>query len=464
MTHLRTLALPVALAAGLISHAAFADTTTLSPEQFVNAWPIAPTERAPAYRLELTPEVMASLTDPNGRDLALVDRHDRPITLYRLGPGALLERQTVQHSLVSSSRWVEASHATPGSPLYLRLQQGDQTLLIQGQSPRPPAERQQLVFEALVALPDQNGDEQAAELHLDWWVEAPMRLNCWLGEANSQQPASTRLTPQLHRDGFPRHYRAVHALPDASGDALQLFCFGERDPGEQDRFSVSRVSQRHVNHAGSMAVSAQDIQQDNGVIQFATSGPWSLKQIQIALDDESWTGQLGLHSAAQPDGPWRLVNRSTEQALGQPTIERLIGPEAPRHRYWELTFEPPIVNPASLAVTARSDSLVFLHQGEPPWRLLAGSREGRGLQAGELRDGSALGGVEALWQLPLVSLSAVQASGGPQALDTPPRPTDWSQVLLWLVLLGGGLLVISLAWQLLSGQASTPEKDSDRPD
>ena len=427
-----------------------ADTSSgLTPQQFVSAWTIQPVDRAPAYRIELTEEIMNTLADPQGRDLALVDRHDRPISLYRLGHEAMIETRRDEQSLEFTSRWLDGSPLTESRPLYLRLEHGEQTLLIRGQSPRPAAEQQPLRFEALVALPPGLPSEDVHELQMDWWTESPLNLTCWLGEAAEGRPATTRLNPQLLQDGFPRQYRAVHRLSGPLPDAVQLHCFGQRMPGDQDRFAAFLLNQQHVNHAASIALSAEEVHQSNGSLQFSTPGPWRLNRVRIELGDESWSGQLGLHTAAQPDGPWQLLGRHQKNALEQPRIEIPIAADAPRARHWKLTFEPPIVNTASVAMTANPDSLLFLHQGEPPWRLLAGSRETRGLQTAGPGAMPLPGGAEAAWTLPQVQPGAMTASGGVDALVEPEAPIDWAQRLLWLVLLAGGLLVVTLAWRLL---------------
>ncbi len=432
-----------------LGSAAWADTRSgLSPQQFVSAWPIQPADRAPAYRIELTPEIMNALSDPEGRDLALVDRHNRPISLYRLGHEALIETRHDEQSLAFTSRWLDGSPPSDSSPLFLRLEQGEQTLLIHGQSPRPP-EQQPLRFEALMALPTEELSGNAHELQMDWWTERPLNLTCWLGDATEGQAATVRLIPRLLQDGFPRQYRAVHPLSGPLPDAVQLHCFGQRTPGDQDRFAALLLTEQRVNHSASIALAVKEAQQADDTLQFSMPGPWRLNQVQLELGNESWSGRLGVHTAAQPNGPWLLLGRYQKSALKQPRIEIGIPADAPRSRHWKLTFEPPIVNPASLAVTVTPDSLVFLHQGEPPWRLLAGSRETRGLQTTGAGSMGLPGGAEAAWTLPQVHPGAMTPSGGPGALVEPEPPTDWAQWLLWLVLLAGGLLVVTLAWRLL---------------
>ncbi|MGY6587566.1 MAG: DUF3999 family protein [Wenzhouxiangella sp.] len=434
----------------ILTSAGLADTSpSLTPEQFVSAWPIHPVDRAPAYRIELTEEIMNTLADPEGRDLALVDRHDRPISLYRLGHEALIETRRDEQSLAFTSRWLDGSLPSDSTPLYLRLEQGEQTLLIRGQSPRPAAQQQPLRFEALMALPTEELSGNVHELQMDWWTERPLNLTCWLGDATEGQAATIRLSPRLLQDGFPRQYRAVHRLAGPIAAAMQLHCFGQRTPGDQDRFAAFLLTQQQVNHATSVALPAEEVHQANGTLQFSTPGPWRLNQVQIELGDESWSGQLGLHTANYSDGPWRLLGRHQKNALEQPRIEIVIPTDAPRARHWKLTFDPPIVNSASLALTANPDSLTFLHQGEPPWRLLAGSRETRGLQTAMRGTMPLPGAAETAWTLPQVRPGAMTPSGGPDALVAPEAPIDWAQRLLWLVLLAGGLLVVMLAWRLL---------------
>ena len=122
-----------------------------------------------------------------------------------------------------------------------------------------------------------------------------------------------------------------------------------------------------------------------------------------------------------------------------------------RLQHLRLHTDTPLPQPPSLALGWHADSFVFLAEGAGPYSLLAGSYAA---QRGDYPVDAALekmrpADAAADWQPPLAALGARSDVGGAAALLPPKVPFDWTKPLLWLVLIGGALLVAGMALSLL---------------
>ncbi len=123
-----------------------------------------------------------------------------------------------------------------------------------------------------------------------------------------------------------------------------------------------------------------------------------------------------------------------------------------RVQHLRLHTDTPLSQPPSLRVAWRPDVFVFLAEGDGPYSLLAGSYAARrgdypvDAALERMRPQAAAG---APWQPPLAMIGAVSDAAGAAALVAPKTPYDWTRALLWLVLIGGALLVAGMAWSLL---------------
>lgn len=122
-----------------------------------------------------------------------------------------------------------------------------------------------------------------------------------------------------------------------------------------------------------------------------------------------------------------------------------------RVHHLRLQTDTPLAQAPTLSVAWRPDVFIFLAEGNGPYSLLAGSHAARRaeypLQAAldRIRPADANG----QWQPPLATLGAASKAGGPAALLAPAPGFDWTRPLLWLVLIGGALAVVAMAWSLL---------------
>lgn len=121
----------------------------------------------------------------------------------------------------------------------------------------------------------------------------------------------------------------------------------------------------------------------------------------------------------------------------------------------------PLSEPPRMTLGYRTDSFVFLAEGDGPYLLAAGSTQAR---HPNYPVDIALAGVRAQlghgWQPAQVSLGAMRESAGPAALVIPPPPPPWRRWLLWAVLVIGAAAVAGTALSLLR---DAPGDDSQDP-
>jgi hypothetical protein len=173
----------------------------------------------------------------------------------------------------------------------------------------------------------------------------------------------------------------------------------------------------------------------------------------------------------------RLATRRAADAALQPRAEQVVfqlghGPDALRpdplrfavlrDAEWVIDTQPAQALAPRLELGFVPEQVLILAQGTAPFRLAAGSARAERATVplqpvlARLR---ARHGAE--WLPPLASLGASSELGGPLALQAAPRPIAWRQILLWGVLLGGGLLVIGLVVRLLRSDQPVAKQEQD---
>jgi hypothetical protein len=121
-----------------------------------------------------------------------------------------------------------------------------------------------------------------------------------------------------------------------------------------------------------------------------------------------------------------------------------------RREVLRLHSATPLREPPHLLVEWQADRIVFLPEGDAPYRLLVGSHLGR-RAAWPIADA-----IEALrkdggpaWRPEPAATASVRILDGSKALDAAAAPFDWTRPLLWVVLLLGAAAVAAMAVSLL---------------
>ncbi|MGY1408546.1 DUF3999 domain-containing protein [Luteimonas sp. A611] len=170
--------------------------------------------------------------------------------------------------------------------------------------------------------------------------------------------------------------------------------------------------------------------------------------------DGNGTGQWRLYSREHADASWVLragpwvayaigngggANRSAPQPLTGIT----------RDRQWKLVGAEGIGLAPLLRLGWRPEALVFIAQGAPPYRLVAGSARAQREDAPVAQSLEAIRGVQGPdWRPGAAALADMQPLAGERAL-VPASARDWRTWLLWALLIGGALLVAGFAASLL---------------
>lgn len=150
-------------------------------------------------------------------------------------------------------------------------------------------------------------------------------------------------------------------------------------------------------------------------------------------------------------GPWTGYRVASGDAVESSTPQALTAPV--RDRQWRVDATPSPPQAPSLVLGYRPEVLVFLGQGEGPYTVAAGSATARRRDApiGTLLDALRRRNGADWKPYPAVPESVRTISGEAALVPPPPRPreVDWRQLLLWIVLVGGTLLVVAMALTLL---------------
>lgn len=201
---------------------------------------------------------------------------------------------------------------------------------------------------------------------------------------------------------------------------------------------------------------------DRGVThyEYVLDGRFPVERVDLGLPGNSageWTLQSRDDEAApwvRRTGPWVSFHLGGEGSADRSAPQVLSG--AVRDRHWRLTATAPPAQVPTLRLGWQPETLVFVAQGQPPFRLVAGSARAQRadapmpqlLEAIRRQRGSD-------WQPVIADAGAREALAGEAALQPAPQPRDWKSWLLWALLVGGALLVGTFAISLLRGKPAS---------
>ncbi|SDO02950.1 Protein of unknown function [Halomonas shengliensis] len=444
--YLALLAWPTLLGAGTLE------------EEWRHAWPLEVEAPAAAYRLTLTPEVYRSLHTPALADLQVVDARGRavptrveeepaPAPSERLQPVAWFPLPPPPSD---TSRW-ELIGETDASGRLRRIES-------RGSAGDDAARRDRDASGA--ALVDLSGlDGPVAALSLHWDAEAPVD-SLYRVEASDDleewRPllARGRLLEVAH-DG-QRLVRRRLELGATSARYLRLRPLPGQPPIAFDGVEAVMPASPAARESAWALLDGERLADGEFHYRLAGRPPVSLADV---VSDTPYAARWRLESREAPDAPWRTATRPwTGYRLGEPPGELRSLPQAldetRRDRHWRLLTDTTRPGPPPrLRLGYTPERVVFLAEGEAPWRLVAGSAQAvrqpaavaAVLESLRARHGEA-------WQPAGACLGARETLAGETAL-TPPR--DWTRWLLWGVLIAGTLLVGGLALRLLRRSDAT---------
>ncbi|MFN0314625.1 MAG: DUF3999 domain-containing protein [Burkholderiales bacterium] len=182
---------------------------------------------------------------------------------------------------------------------------------------------------------------------------------------------------------------------------------------------------------------------------FDLGGQMPVDRLQLSIASANAVLPAEVLSKRKQSDPWMPVARYTFYRIQQraPTVTN---PElsipVSRHRYWKIRLIAPGVIPEPLALRAGwlAEKLVFVAQGEAPFRLVYGSARAQdtSLQIQSLVPGF---GTDRAPQIGSASLHGQQVLAGPAAHVA---PLDYKKASLWAALVMGAGVLAWMAWSL----------------
>lgn len=197
------------------------------------------------------------------------------------------------------------------------------------------------------------------------------------------------------------------------------------------------------------------------VFEFKLDGRFPIRRVDVAMP--------GNHAIE-----WQLESRDADDVSWQPRVAPWMafsiasggrGDRSPprellrdvRDRYWRLSTRSAVPAAPTLRLGYRPEVLVFLAQGEPPYRLVAGSARVRRPDAPLPQLVDALRSERGIdWQPAVATLTVSSALAGTAAHQPPATPRNWRNLALWGVLLLCAGVVAAFSLSLLRGARAGP--------
>jgi len=409
-----------------------------------------------AWRVELTPAVYAvSKRDAELRDLVVVNAQGGEVPFAPLPPAPPLS-----HPYSLNTRLLPLPGDNTNMAGNVRVQRSANGDIVIGQSPAgSTAKPTQWLLDArrAVSLDSIEIDPSALmqDLRIRLAVDASNDLQQWQTRSEGNDIVSVKRGEdaveqrKISVGGDPaRYYRLRLIDGDAPWDSQQTPAVS-LSGSFTDPLADQAASRQWLTLSPSAAIATT-----GGGISYDYTLPAALPvdAARVTLIDANTAARFTL--SANDDGNVNAVSLTTVTVVqvgnakpdsSASTFDSL------RVQHLRLHTDTPLPQAPTLAVGWHADTFVFLAEGVGPYSLLAGSYAAR---RGDYPVDAALVKMRptdatANWQPPLAVLGARSDAGGDAMLLPPKQPYDWSKPLLWLVLVGGALLVVWMALSLL---------------
>lgn len=190
-----------------------------------------------------------------------------------------------------------------------------------------------------------------------------------------------------------------------------------------------------------------------GVFDYEGAGPFPVAAVDVALADRNAIAEVVVSSRAGDDAPWTQRARFTAFQLagnGAGVGNDAVSIGSVRDRHWRVRTTPAQARAPGLRLDWAPDRFLLLTQGEPPYILAAGSARATRpayplkVALAELQAQHGEG-----WQPPQARTGRGAPLAGDAALEPAPTPVPVRRYLLWVVLVGGAVVVVGMVLSLL---------------
>ncbi|MEP6897430.1 MAG: DUF3999 family protein [Rhodanobacter sp.] len=406
-----------------------------------------------AWRVELTPAVYAvSRRDADLRDLVVVNAQGREVPFAPLPP-----TPAQQHPYTLKTHLLPLPASSAGSTDGVRVQRNSNgDIVIDQPHGATAAKPTQWLLDAHreVSLRsiELEPSATAQDLRIHLAVDASNDLQQWDSRSDDSEIVSVRRGDDAVEQrtitvgGEPARYYRVRLI---DGDA----------PWDSTQTPAVRLSGTYTDPLADRAVSRQWL-----TLQAQTSTPSKtggadydyvlpaalpVEAARVMLASANTAARFVLLASDNAAVPLATITAVQVGNAGGEVKATAFDPV--RTQRLRLHTDTPLAQAPALSIGWHADRFVFLAEGAGPYSLLAGSYATR---RGDYPVDAALekmrpAGAGNAWQPAQAMIGERTDAGGPAALMAPRVPYDWTRSLLWIVLIGGALLVAGMALSLL---------------
>lgn len=428
------------------------------PADFARQWPILGSESEGLVRIELPSEVYLEMRHPRGLDLVGFDAAGRALALELLPPAApeppTASLARLQLPLFRLPREADGDAPERLDLLIERDADGRLRRLHTGIGPEAAAARGEVwLLDASAARDPLQALVVRFEAGTDA-LDARVALQASHDLANWESLGAPQALVQISQ-GELRLERHRLALGGTRARYLRLLRHDAEAPLPIADITVELRPEVETAQAAPrwIALTGEADADVPGRFRYAVGGWLPVDRVEVSPPPAGSAFRARVSSRTSAEGPLSLLGEQVVFRLGQG--DDAVRPEPLRSgllraREWVIDTDPPQREAPQLRVAFVPEQVLVLVQGEPPYRLAAGSaravRSAVPLQPvlAQLRARHG-----ANWQPPLLALGDSSELAGEAAFAPAPEPVAWRQLTLWAVLVLGGLLVIGLVLSLL---------------
>ncbi|MBF8293285.1 MAG: hypothetical protein HW392_2112, partial [Steroidobacteraceae bacterium] len=414
------------------------------------------------YELELSLDVYRSVTDPRLRDIGVYNPRGEPVPRL-ISPQAEPETAPEKSTEIAALP-VYAPPNTPVGELRLALERSDGATTVRIESDASVVDAEPKILVAYIADLGKPADDLRA-VELEWpreieplitqlTVEGSLDLGEWftLGSGTIAGLSQDDANIERHRV----------ALGERAARYLRLSWRGVPEGWRITRLLVYQSQAAPQAVRGWLTLSPTGRDKADGGYLYDTGGWASIDRVALALPEDNSLVRASIHSWDPVAKRWQRVHNGLFYHLrrdGNALASEPVAHSPQRSARWKVIVERGAAElQVGLTLGWRPDRLLFIAQGESPWRLVAGNADDARNdfpQERRFSDPEMRKLLEDAGPVGAATLGDRVELGGPMRLE-PARSPSWRRWMLWLGLVAGVMLVGGMAWRLMRQPVKHP--------